>query len=131
MLIKLKLYEYFILDGGILFLRLTTKDMQLEFSNNLFEGNFAFMGICFDVESEGILNFHNNKFIQNIVMPSWVDKIGIGSIGIFSGNNLVGYGNNNLYFRNYGLNYGSLFILFFIDEIFCIFSVFCHLTIHL
>lgn len=87
--------------------------MQIEFSNNLFQGNFAFMGICFDVESDGILNFHNNKFLENIVWPSWVDKIGVGSISVLSGNNLVAYGNNNLYFRNYGLDYGSSFIISF------------------
>ena len=97
------------LDGGIVFLKLSTKDLQLWFSNNIFEKNSANFAPCFDVESDGNLVYQHNKFIQNFVSPTVIHMIGAGSISMLNGENLAVHAKNNYYYGNYGFLYGIYF----------------------
>ena len=80
--------------------------MNIWFYNNLLEENSANFASCFDVESDGTLDFQFNKFLNNYIAPTVLNQVGAGTILTINGQNLVVYSKNNIYFQNIGFLYG-------------------------
>ena len=90
----------------MIFLKIRSNSLYLWFGNNIFQENSANFAPCFDVESDGVLDYQNNKFLDNFVSPSINYKIGAGAVIMLNGKNLKVHSKMNYYFRNFGYLYG-------------------------